>query len=116
MEGFASAWVAAWNGRDVEAVLAHFHEDAVFTSPIAERLAIAPDGAVRGKEALRRYWCEALARHQTLHFVLKDVFVGVNAIVIRYENEDGVERAEVLVFEEDLVVEGHGMFCVSAVR
>ena len=30
---FAARWAAAWNRRDVEAVLAHFHDDVVFTSP-----------------------------------------------------------------------------------
>jgi hypothetical protein len=28
---FATAWAAAWNAHDVEAVLSHFADDAVFT-------------------------------------------------------------------------------------
>jgi len=32
---FAKDWSAAWNRRDVEAVLRHFHDDVVFTSPVA---------------------------------------------------------------------------------
>ena len=35
---FSRAWVDAWNRRDIEAVLAHFHDDAVFSSPIAQRI------------------------------------------------------------------------------
>lgn len=35
---FADAWVRAWNAHDVEAVLAHFHDDVVFSSPVAARL------------------------------------------------------------------------------
>src|SRR5258707_12741053 len=35
MMTFADSWIAAWNRRDVEAVLAHFAEDAQFVSPIA---------------------------------------------------------------------------------
>ena len=34
-QGFAEEWAAAWNRRDVDAVLAHFHDDVVFTSPVA---------------------------------------------------------------------------------
>ena len=33
-----------------------FDEDAVFTSPVAQRVGFARDGVVRGKDALRRYW------------------------------------------------------------
>ncbi len=31
-ETFSREWFAAWNAHDIEAVLAHFHQDAVFTS------------------------------------------------------------------------------------
>jgi ketosteroid isomerase-like protein len=32
---FAGQWVEDWNNHDVEAVLAHFTDDVVFTSPLA---------------------------------------------------------------------------------
>jgi ketosteroid isomerase-like protein len=35
---FAERWVKEWNDHDIEAVLTHFADDAVFTSPLAERL------------------------------------------------------------------------------
>jgi ketosteroid isomerase-like protein len=41
---FAREWEAAWNRRDVEAVLSHFHEDVVFTSPVAKQIGFAEDG------------------------------------------------------------------------
>ena len=37
-KAFAAIWCAAWNTRDIEAVLDHFHEDATFISPFARRL------------------------------------------------------------------------------
>src|SRR4051795_7334351 len=51
---FAQAWVDAWNRRDVAAVLAHFADDAVFTSPKAALF--VGDAVVRGKPALAAYW------------------------------------------------------------
>jgi ketosteroid isomerase-like protein len=33
---FAARWVAAWNRRDVDAVLAHYVDDATFISPKAQ--------------------------------------------------------------------------------
>lgn len=59
-EIFAARWAAAWNGRDVEAVLAHFAEDCTFTSPVARQL-LGGDGVIRGKGALRE-WNPAGAR------------------------------------------------------
>jgi uncharacterized protein (TIGR02246 family) len=66
VETFATSWAEAWNRRDVETVLAHFHPDVVFTSPTA--LAVVGSASVRGKQALRSYWAAALARVGTLRF------------------------------------------------
>jgi ketosteroid isomerase-like protein len=38
MLAFAESRIAAWNRRDVEAVLAHYSEDAQFVSPVAHNL------------------------------------------------------------------------------
>jgi ketosteroid isomerase-like protein len=68
---FAAEWAAAWNGRAVEKVLAHFDENVVFTSPTA--LAVVGVGTVRGKAALRAYWSAALARLSSLRFTVERV-------------------------------------------
>ena len=41
---FATAWVAAWNRHDVDAVLAHFHDDVVFPWTSASYTNILLDG------------------------------------------------------------------------
>jgi ketosteroid isomerase-like protein len=71
---FGREWEAARNRRDVEAVLKHFHEDAVFTSPVAKHVGFAEDGVVNGKDALRRYWTAALAQNPDLRFQVTTVF------------------------------------------
>ena len=105
-------WEAAWNGRDIEAVLMHFAEDAVFTSPVAQQVGFAQDGIVRGKDALRRYWLAALNKNPDLKFRVTAVYSAVDTIVIAFQNQLGVDRAEVLRFADGLVVEGHGTFIV----
>src|SRR5437660_91789 len=57
---FAADWVAAWNRHDLDAILSHYADDVVFTSPFAVRL--TGDGTVRGKPALRAYFAAALTR------------------------------------------------------
>lgn len=65
---FAKDWAEAWNRRDVEAVLAHFHESVTFTSPTA--LAVVGTPVVHGKAALRAYWNQALGMITSLRFDL----------------------------------------------
>lgn len=110
---FAREWESAWNHRDVEAVLIHFHQDAVFTSPVARRIGFSEDGIVKGKDALRRYWTAALAQNPDLRFQVTTVYQGMNSLVIAYKNQHGIDRVEVLSFRNGLVTEGHGMFVAS---
>ncbi|RIQ22784.1 nuclear transport factor 2 family protein [Jiangella rhizosphaerae] len=107
---FAREWAAAWNAHDVEAVLRHFHDDVVFTSPVATRVLPESGGVLRGKDDLRRYWTEGLRLIPDLRFTVEAVSVGVSAIVITYRNQKDVLVNEVLIFDGALVREGHGTY------
>lgn len=107
---FAQDWVDAWNRHDVEAVLAHFHDDVVFTSPVAAQVVPDSGGVIRGKSALRDYWVSALAQLPDLHFEVVGVYLGVSSLVINYRNHRGKLVNEVLIFDGDLVREGHGTY------
>ena len=109
-EAFARAWCQAWNAHDVEAVLAHFHDDVVFSSPVAARVVPESGGVVRGKDALRGYWSAALQAHPDLRFEMVATYVGTQAVVINYRNQRGQLVNEVLIFDGDLVREGHGTY------
>ncbi|WP_396918075.1 nuclear transport factor 2 family protein [Mycolicibacterium sp.] len=109
-QGFADEWVRAWNAHDVEAVLAHFHDDVVFSSPVAARVLPDSDGVVQGKAALRDYWTTALAGMPDLRFEIVDVYRGQSTLVINYRNQRGGLVNEVLIFDGDLVREGHGTY------
>jgi ketosteroid isomerase-like protein len=65
---FAEHWIDNWNRRDVDAVLSHFADDAVFTTPKGELFVGTP--VLKGKAALANYWRLALARIKELHFTL----------------------------------------------
>ena len=105
---FAARWIAAWNARDVEAVLESYADDVVFTSPTARRFVVDSLGIVRGKPALRSYWATALEANPDLHFELVGVYAGVETIVLNYRNQVGGLVSEVLTFGRgDLIVSGH---------
>ncbi len=107
---FADEWVRAWNAHDVEAVLAHFHDDVVFTSPVAARVLPDSKGVVRGKDALRHYWTTALTMLPDLHFDVIGVYQGESTLVINYRNHRAELVNEVLTFDGALVRVGHGTY------
>jgi ketosteroid isomerase-like protein len=110
---FAEQWLAAWNARDIEAILAHFHEDAVFTSPLAAQIDPGSDGVVRGKAAIRSYWSTAMDRNHRLHFDITSLFAGVDCVLIGFRNDRDEDRFEVLRLRDGRVFEGHGTYRVA---
>lgn len=109
-QAFVDAWVAGWNAHDTEAVLAHFANDVVFTSPVAAQVVPGSGGVVRGKAALRAYWNAALGMVPDLHFEVIDHYRGVDLLVINYRNQRGGLVNEVLQFSGDVVIAGHGTY------
>lgn len=113
-ERFAEQWVAAWNAHDLDAVLSHFTEDAVFTSPVAARILPETNGILRGKDAIRGYWLAGMEKLPDLHFEVIHVYAGLDTIVINYRNHTGALVSEVLrVDVEGLVVRGDGTYLAA---
>lgn len=112
-EAFARDWVAAWNRRDVDAIVAHYAPDGRFTSPVAlERLGTA---TVIGRDALKAYWSGAI-KLASLQFTL-DRAVWDDArreLVVIYFAERGGKKSramEAMVFGADgLIREGEAMY------
>ena len=109
---FSARWVDNWNAHDVNAVLADFHDDVLFTSPVAADLMPETGGLIHGKPALRRYWTAALQRFPDLRFAVEGVYQGIDTIVIAYRNQRDQTVSEVLRFHGEFIVEGHGTYPV----
>jgi ketosteroid isomerase-like protein len=111
---FSEQWVGAWNAHDVESVLQRFHDDVVFTSPVAAKFVPDTAGIVHGKVALRDYWTLALQHIPNLRFVVEDVYQGIDTIALVYRNQDDARMCEVLRFKGDAVIEGHATYLVAS--
>jgi uncharacterized protein (TIGR02246 family) len=98
-QAFGADWIAAWNAHDLARVLAHYADDIVFLSPIAEQ--VTGDGHVAGKAALAAYWTKALAAHPNLHFDFEGVRAGHRCLTILYRNHRGQDVAETCEFGDD---------------
>ena len=112
-QAFARAWATAWNAHDLDAVLALFADEVVFTSPLAARLIPESGGVIHGKAALRDYWSMGLAKAPELAFEINWLMQGIDLVVIGFRNEQGIDRCELLRFRDGLVVEGHGTYPVA---
>jgi hypothetical protein len=111
---FVRRWLDGWNSHDIDAVLAHFADAVIFTSPVAARIVAGSDGVIRGRDALRAYWSEGIRLIPDLRFELVGVYVGIDTLTINYRNQNGGLVNEVLRFDGELVVEGHGTYLSEA--
>ena len=91
--------IEAWNRHDLASILAHYHGDVVVTNPMFCVLLGIPDGVLRGRDALKPYWCKVLQQLPHLRFKLLDVYLGVDNFVIHYEGM--FEKKTVEIFTVD---------------
>jgi ketosteroid isomerase-like protein len=95
---FAQQWIEAWNGHDLEMVLSFYAEDIQVRSPFAKLY--KSDGIIKGKDALRSYWGEALRRMPNIKFKLIATYSGHMALAIHYEDETGRNVIETMLFND----------------
>jgi len=87
---FAEEWVAVWNSRDLDRILAHYADDFEMASPYIAAITGEPSGVLKGKAAVAAYWAKALARLPTLRFELHSILVGAESVVIYYKGVSGM--------------------------
>ena len=92
---FAERYYAAWNARDLEAILALYADDIEFSSPYIAALGFSPDGVIHGKALLRAYFERALDRAPGLTFTPDGLCVGARGHTLIYRNHRGERAAEV---------------------
>ena len=100
-------WIAAWNSRDLERVLALYAEDCEMTSDKIQALGFDSSGTLSGKAKIRTYWGKALTLLPNLQFTLIDLFVSPDSLVVFYQNERGARICEYLRLDaEGKIVQG----------
>ena len=107
LRNLATEWVAAWNARDLDRVLALYTDDFEMTSPAIRDGGFDESGSLQGKPEVAAYWKAGLAKYTDLHFETERVFVSPNSVVIYYRNERGHAVCEYLrVNAGGLIVQG----------
>lgn len=126
LEAVARAWLDAFNGRDLDRLLALYADDAVHTSPKLRDRHPETAGEIRGKAALRTWWAGAMQRLPSLRYEARhlvasgsvaggaapsDAAVGGGRVFMEYDRvvdgEPTMPIAEVLVVDRGLIVRSH---------
>lgn len=109
--GIAKAWLEAFNGRDLDRLVALYAEEAVHTSPKLRVRDPASNGEIRGRSALRVWWADAMTRLPNLVYELRHLTASDTRVFMEYlrkvPGEPPLEVAEVLVVRDGLIVSSH---------
>src|SRR5258708_14069245 len=100
----AEHWIAAWNARDLDLILAHYEDAIELTSPVAAQLLGTADGKVIGKANLKAYFRRGLEAYPELYFRLNDLFFGGSSVVLYYTNQKGTHTAEFMEFSTNVKI------------
>jgi hypothetical protein len=106
-KSFADEWVHAWNNKDIEAIMSHYADSVVFSSPFILKAQINDQGTIHGKNELRKYFEKALEKNPDLHFDVKYIMVGIKSITLIYTRKKTMLASETMILNvEGKVVEG----------
>jgi ketosteroid isomerase-like protein len=94
-------WLSAWNSRDIERLMNHYHENVELSSPtIVKRWNIAT-GKLSGKDALRKHFSKGFEDVNHMSFELLGVLNGINGIVLVYRRGAYSMAADVITLDEN---------------
>ncbi|WP_443751277.1 nuclear transport factor 2 family protein [Asticcacaulis solisilvae] len=99
----AETWYAAWNARDLDAIMALYADDVRFTSPYVRTLEFAADGTLTTKFDLERYFALGLSKIPNLHFTPVVNCISADSHTMVYRNQSDAWVTEMHEYD------GHGM-------
>ncbi len=80
----AEAWLAAFEARDLDALLALYSDDATHTSPKIRERHPETGGELRGKAAMRAWWQDSFDRLPSLRYIATNIVAGTDTVVLEY--------------------------------
>lgn len=90
---FAEHWVEAWNTANLSAIMGHYEDDVVFSSPLIVKRLGRPSGKIQGAAELQNYFSTSLSGEVLPQFVISSIAIGTDSFAITYTNH----RAQTVV-------------------
>ena len=106
-KNFAFEWIRAWNNKDIAAIMSHYADGIIFSSPFILKARLNDIGTIHGKSELSKYFERAFEINSDLHFDLKQIMVGIKSITLIYTRKGTMLASETMILNaEGKVVEG----------
>jgi len=77
-------WIEGWNTRNLDQLMSHYADDAVFISPSVLVTEPDSDGTLHGKAAIRKRYSRVFERCPKLRFELEEVIERPYGIIVIY--------------------------------
>ena len=104
----AERWLACFERRDLDGLLALYADDAIHTSPKIRARHPETGGQLRGKPALRAWWQDAFERLPALHYAPTSLTADAHRVVMEYvrqvPGEPDLPVSEVLEVAGGLII------------
>ncbi len=105
----ARAWIAAFNRRDLDALLALYADDALHTSPKLRLRQPETRGAISGKAALRAWWQDSFDRFPGLNYAETEITASGAQVFLQYRRTlpgaDDLDVAELFIIEHGRIAQ-----------
>ena len=104
----ALRWMAAFNTKDLSALLALYDDAAEHFSPKLKVRQPETNGLIKGKAALRAWWQDAFTRLPSLHYELIRLTPYEDRVFMEYvrsvSNEEDLYVGEMLELKNNLII------------
>jgi hypothetical protein len=77
-------WLNAWNAKDINRLMNHYHENIEFNSPNVVKRWNNESGKLAGKEALRKHFLKGFEDANHISFELLGILKGTQGIILVY--------------------------------
>lgn len=107
-EEIAKAWFKAFNTKDLNGLLALYHEQAAHFSPKLKLRHPETNGLIKGKSALRAWWQDAFDRLPGLQYEVVSLTANDERVFMEYirhvAGEADLRVGEVLEIRDSVIV------------
>ncbi|MCC3314872.1 YybH family protein [Nocardia africana] len=97
----ADTWLAAWNARDLDAIMACYADNVDFVAATVTRRWGKPDGRLRGKSELRKHFELGLQLAPGLTFTEEALLTSPGGYALLYRRENGNRVLDVVELDQD---------------
>jgi len=108
LNDIATRWFASFNDKNLDGLLALYHNDAEHFSPKLKVRHPETHGLIKGKTSLKNWWSDAFERLPSLHYEVVRLTPHADRVFMEYirhvSGEDNLYVGEMLEIKDGLII------------